>query len=443
MLSYNKAVMIMTVAPHIVDPHRNIFCFYRAPRKHVEGDFIYDQQLENNVTKSLINTLEYSNPRTALNSFLALLESKICGKNVRLRMTSGKCYFSLQSMPLVFPAVKNRILVTITNAQAGAKVSNEQPGSRPDAWIIGGNDFVIMIESKLDTSPNEKQLAGHLKRAGWSGTKYERVDLKWPEIYSCLRSCVGGVLGELDNFVIGQFLSYMEVVGMSTFEGFKNSDFDFFLVYDESGDYKPVVKKRLTDFAELVHGNLPQILRQDYPEKYTGRFTKEEFWIAFRKAPALKSTFGHCNLNLEIGPEGLFWQAVIRDGKATDNSKPIGTLYRKLQDAALFNNFKIILSGFGADFWIVVNSRTNLSRTGRPMPGADVWNEKAWLCLDSITDEGLKAVASLLIQIPYPGVVVQRKISKGDVLLTNPDLLVKQCVDSLVQLHKVLVFLEK
>jgi len=157
----------------------------------------------------------------------------------------------------------------------------------------------------------------------------------------------------------------------------------------------------------------------------------------------LKSTFGHCNLNLEIGPEGLFWQAVIRDGKATDNNKPIGTLYRKLQNAALFKNFKIILSGFGADFWIVVNSRTNLARTGRPMPGADVWNEKAWLCLDSMTDEGLRAVASLLIQIPYPGVIVERKISKGDVLLTNPDLLMKQCVDSLVQLHKVLVFLEK
>ncbi len=58
----------------------------------------------------------------------------------------------------MLPAVKNRILVTITNAQTGAKVSNEQPGSRPDGWVIGG-DFVIMIESKLDTLPNEKQLA--------------------------------------------------------------------------------------------------------------------------------------------------------------------------------------------------------------------------------------------------------------------------------------------
>lgn len=253
-----------------------------------------------------------------------------------------------------------------------------------------------------------------------------------------------GVLGEPDNFVIGQFLNYMEVVGMSTFEGFKNCDFDFFLVYHERGDYKPVVKKRLTDFAELVYENLPQILRQAYPEKKTGRFTEEGFWIAFRKDPALKSTFGHCNLSLEIGTEGLFWQAVIRDGKATDKNKPIGTLYRKLQDAALFRNFKMILSGFGADFWIVVNSRTDRAGIPRPRQGtADVWHEKAWLCLDSMTDEGLKAVASLLIQIPYPGVIVERKISKGDVLLTNPDLLVKQCVDSLVQLPKVLEFLEK
>ncbi len=62
---------------------------------------------------------------------------------------------------------------------------------------------------------------------------------------------------------------------MSPFEGFKNSDFDFFLLYDENADYKPVVKKRLTDFAALVHKSLPQKLSQAYPETYTGRFTKE------------------------------------------------------------------------------------------------------------------------------------------------------------------------
>lgn len=441
-LGYNEAITNMTVAPHVVNPHRNIFCFYRAPKKHAEGDFIYDEQLENNVTKSLINTLEYTDPHTALNSFLALLETKIRGKSVHLRVTSGNCHFSLQSIPLLYFSVKNRILVTITNAQTGAKVSGEQPGSRPDAWIIGGNDFVIMIESKLDTLPNEKQLAGHLKRAGWTDTHYDRVDLKWTEIYSCLRSCLDDSLAEVDNFIISQFLNYMEVIGMSTFEGFKNSDFDFFLAYDESMDYKPVVKKKLTDFAGLVHGYLPKELMEHYPEKYAGRFTREEFWIAFRKAPALKSIFSHCNLNLEIGSEGLFWQAVIRDGKATDKNKPIGVLYRKLQDPTLFEGFKKILSGFGGDFWIVVNSRTDLARAGRPMPGADVWTEKAWLCLDCVTDDCLKAVASLLTQISYPGVVVERRISKGDPLLTDPDLLVKRCADSLIQLHKVLVFLE-
>ncbi len=125
-----------------------------------------------------------------------------------------------------------------------------------------------------------------------------------------------------------------------------------------------------------------------------------------------------------------------------DNDKPIGILYRKLQDTSLFKDLRTILSRFGADFWIVVYSRTNLARTGRPMRGADVWNEKAYLCLDSMTDEGLKSIVSLLTHIPYPGVAVQRKISKGNSLLTNPESLVKQCVDSLVRLHEVLVFLE-
>ncbi len=89
-------MMDVTVAPRTVDPHRNIFCFYRAPGKHFEGDFIYDEQLENNVTKSLINTLEYSNPHTALDCFLALVKSKIHDKSVYLQTTSAMCHFSLQ-----------------------------------------------------------------------------------------------------------------------------------------------------------------------------------------------------------------------------------------------------------------------------------------------------------------------------------------------------------
>lgn len=433
------------IITNVTDPHRNIFCFYRAPRKHIEDSFIFDEQLENNVTKSLINTLEYCNSATALGSFLALIESKIYKDKIHLDTTAGKYHFCLQSKPIIFPEVKNKILLTISNAPSDANINipNEQPGSRPDAWIFGDNSFIIMIESKLNTLPNEKQLEGHLKSIGWLNTSYFRVDLKWSEIYSCLKSRLSEVVKEPDHFIIEQFLKYMEVIGMAPFEGFTNSDFDFFLVYDENEDYKPIVKKKLDDFSKLVYEKLPPPLRQFYSERYIGKFTKESFWIAFRRDPKSVSPFNHCNLCLEIDEEGLSWQAVIRDGKANDNFKPIGILYKKLQDSAFFNDFKMKLSDLGSDFRIEINSRTNLAGTGRPLPGGDLWTPKSILYLDSMTDEGLNAITSLLIGISYPGVIVEQIISKSNPLLINSEQLIKQCVNSLLKLHEVLLLLEK
>jgi hypothetical protein len=433
------------IASHITDPHRNIFYFYRAPRKHNEVDFIHDDQLENNITKALINTLEYCDKHTALTSFLGLLEDRIritAGKDIHLHMGQRKCQFSLQSIPVASLSAAQKILVTITNASVDTRTSNQQPGSRPDAWITCGSNFAIMIESKIDTLPDENQLKGHLAKVGWIGMTYNRVDLSWEDTYQCFKSLLTTDLGERDSFVTRQFMNYMEVTGMAPFEGFKNSDFDFFLIYEENEDYKPIVKKRLVDFAKIVYARLTPELSRIYCDFYPGRFTKEEFWVAFRKNQSVKSAFRHCNLNLEIGPEGLFWQAVIRDGKAADQDKPIGKLYQKLQDEDHFNNFKTILSGLGAEYSLVIFERTDLSRRRRPMPGADVWNKKAWLSLDYLPNENLKAMVNLLTLIPYPGVIVQKEILKGDHLLWQPEALVVQCVNSLSRLHDVLTFLE-
>ena len=40
------------------DPHQNIFFYYRGPSKHREVS-LYDFQIEDNTTKSLINVFEF------------------------------------------------------------------------------------------------------------------------------------------------------------------------------------------------------------------------------------------------------------------------------------------------------------------------------------------------------------------------------------------------
>ena len=54
------------------DYHHNIFCYYKGS---AQDDKDREQQLEDNTTKALINTLEYCNPSVAT-SFLKWLDIK-------------------------------------------------------------------------------------------------------------------------------------------------------------------------------------------------------------------------------------------------------------------------------------------------------------------------------------------------------------------------------
>jgi hypothetical protein len=428
---------------YLIDPHRNIFYYYRGPEKKKTGDdFIYDKQIENNITKSLINTLEYSSYDTAMKAFLSLIEQRLdkCVLSFNTQKTSINYRFSLQTMPLMNADIKYKILLTISNSEAYDNVPSIQLGSRPDAWIIGGKDFAIMIESKISSAPDEKQLIGHIKSVGWEHEDYKRVDLKWPEVYACLKRAINIINDGKDSFIIGQFIKYLEVTGMAPFEGFKNADFDFFLDYENNREYGPVIKNKLKDFAALVYDKLPEEFKSTYSEPQSNRLTNDRAVMNFDKKT---KQYDMCNFTLEVRSEGLCCRAVIGGRKVSDKKSPIYKIYNKLQNQKEFEQFREMLSELGKDFRILIHSRSSDNEgIKKPMPGGDNWSRKLDLSLDSLTGEGLQAIMSLLVYINYPGIIVDRLIPKGSPELNNPDLLVEKSVDSLTRLRKVIDFVE-
>ena len=103
-------------------PYRNIFMYYRGAAVNQRQ---VDRQLEDNITKSLINLFEHSD-KNLLKGFLNFIGIIISPDNV---------IFDLQ-------------------------VAN--PESKPDA-LIRTNEYDIYIESKYEAPLNDDQLQKHLK----------------------------------------------------------------------------------------------------------------------------------------------------------------------------------------------------------------------------------------------------------------------------------------
>ncbi len=112
------------------DPHQNIFFYYRGPSKNREVS-LYDFQVEDNTTKSLINVLEFccqAGYEDLFNRFLGLVNAS--------------------RRPVVY-----------------FKLQKGLSDSRPDA-LIDLADYNIHIESKVRARLDIGQIKRHLKDIG-------------------------------------------------------------------------------------------------------------------------------------------------------------------------------------------------------------------------------------------------------------------------------------
>ncbi len=216
------------------NPYRNIFYYYRGPGYKKEGQF--DKQIEDNTTKALVNVLENCRPGL-LKRFLV-----IAGIDIRIRKPLGY------------------------DLQVGALLS------RPDAEIKTGNETVF-IESKIGSALEEGQIERHLETKGFlvciTPRDEDRVVIKrfnksnlkfitWRELYVAFDEYRKLSQDEVSNFVINEFLEYLEAISMAPFTGWKKADFEAFLNIEDDPKrelrirVKENFKQYLFELKELI-----------------------------------------------------------------------------------------------------------------------------------------------------------------------------------------------
>ncbi len=251
------------------NPYRNIFYYYRGPSSRKVGQV--DKQIEDNTTKALINTLEKS--KTQLLRSL-LTEVGINKKNIT------KVVYDLQ-------------------------VSKDI--SRPDAEILLNNKDSIYIECKVDADLEEEQIKRHLKNKGYlicitpsdkDKNIIKRINDKklkfitWNAIYLNFQLQIHKIKDEKTQFLVNQFLEYLEAIGMAPFNRWNKSDFEAFLnIEDDSKkELRLRVKVKLNQFLYELKDLLKEENLFEHLEPTVGNIKQNDtaVWGVLCKQPHSK-----------------------------------------------------------------------------------------------------------------------------------------------------------
>lgn len=417
-----------------MDPHKNFFYYYRGPSKINTDDIQYDRQIENNTTKSLINLLEKSDDPKILKAFIRLIEQKIDNPSLGFQAKDFK--FFLQKIPELALQARQRFVIIVSNCPKVEETDSGSIGGRPDAWIISpSKSIALMFEVKMDSPVTRKQINGHLDRGGWSRTT-PIIKVSWSDIHKAFYQIRDSVDEGKDGFILNEFIQYLEVIGMSDFNGFVNDDFDFFISYDP--EYKPIIKKKLSQFAQKVYAELPMSLQRKYPDIHPGKIISQDgrwAWIAIRKNQETNDIFKQCNFTAEINRDVFVVNTVIRNGKYSDRNKPIGVLYKKIQEQK--GAFISLLKQYSKEDINFIIYR----RSDRPRPGSDKWTKISDISLEVVNEELADYILSLLKSIKFPGIHVCKKYPRGHELLKKPAQLIGEARNTIVKMEKILEFL--
>jgi len=246
-------------------PYRNIFMYYRGASV---DETQADRQLEDNITKSLINLFEHSD-KNLLKDFL---------KSIGIIISLDNVIFDLQVV---------------------------LPESRPDA-LIRANECDIYIESKFGAPFDGCQLQSHLDNIeGYllyiSKEKYKEeikrkycdgnvIFLTWTEIATFILKESDNTYPEnaVTNFLMKQYINFMEELNMIPFRAWTNRDFESFLHTDNQNlkiaeEDRKRVKEKLKQFLNETKENIDH--KCDFYKGcklIIGNLDKEHVWAAIQ-----------------------------------------------------------------------------------------------------------------------------------------------------------------
>jgi hypothetical protein len=281
--------------------HHNIFYYYRGA-KNQELD--HERQLEDNTTKALVNTLQHSGKEVPM-AFLNWLGID----------QPDHIQFKLQKKTIgegLIRRKKTRILLSLVPKKSRRTLLNksDKKDARPDAWIYG-DDFVVLIESKVAGYINASQNRHHFEKLRSDGDPLPEVQERtWAEAHSFFTRLSRNITGK-SKWMAHQFSQYLEFCNMTAFTGFEKEIFDFFFIHD-SEETKQWVRETVQNFADALLPFLKKIdplFYEDYDvgnmglKEMKGHDKKNHCWVAF--GPKEKKYRQHAHQTFNINSRGI------------------------------------------------------------------------------------------------------------------------------------------
>lgn len=323
-----------------MDLHHNLFYGYRGPGTDADRD----RQLENNVTKALINTLRLGG-EAVWRPFLAWLGIADA--------TGADFLLQRRDLPSGHAAHRrHRVLLGISKSKSEwspGTSTESQYESVPDAWIYG-DGFAVLVEIKVgDGGFSPGQMQAHFARLKSTEHLPPKIVLKtWRDVHGFFHNLLPSLTDASSFLLVTQFIQFLEYSDMSGFTGFHRDHFDYFLLHDDD-DARRWVHDQVEDFAARVQARLHKF-DPFYESYHVGVLKRSEShcWTAFGPAP-WEECHKRTHQTISVSPNGLRMFVNTEGKPATKGLKAVlkdsrDEFLAALRELHAFEPFELVLN---------------------------------------------------------------------------------------------------
>lgn len=317
--------------------------------------------LENDVTKAFLNVLQYCSPKV-LRSFLNMIPVKDPPESFDydFQITSDRNYREY----------KKKIMLSIISSSTPI-ISDPMytvEKSIPDAAIFNQNT-VILIESKTQSPLNKEQIANHIKH--FLGSETGDKIITWEDLSEKLNQ-VAKTTDKFDKFLINQFTSFLELIGIAEFRGFRSEDFEMLdlinkIPQEDYLDLKRIMYRKVKKFTEKIYEAISAKFTFKPNSMKVAKVTGRTFWIwstiYFHDGNKDMHVNYYPNINFNFGPNGIEFslnaetknsiQFLLR--KISLNSSSFDKAVSKLSDFTLNPYFKLQYLPQDNFIWLLID----------------------------------------------------------------------------------------